>query len=278
MHRKVVLSIVLCLLAVAALAIGTAPAFATDGCSCHTAVPPAGGAPAAHAPFVAGVTDCTTCHQGWTVPHPTAVEPRLEFMAEAIGDPVTMTGRLSVNRHGRNGVVVYLQQRASAASEFTDVAQAITSRPILMDSGRFSGGAGASDARGTSYRAVSQGVAGAPVVMPALTEARLRPSVEISEMRGLGPNERLRLGRSVVAFGPVAPSWLAGEKVRFALEKKTSRGQTVQLRAQRVITDESTISWKVTPGTRGKYVVTVKLAATADHPGASGASWWLTVR
>ena len=147
-----------------------------------------------------------------------------------------------------------------------------------MDAGRFFGGAGASDAKGTSYRAVSQGVAGAAVVMPALTEARLRPSVGISEMRGLGPNEQLRLGRSVVAFGPVAPSWLAGEKVRFALEKKTSRGQRVQVRAQRVITDESTISWKVTPGMRGRYIITVKLAATADHPGASGASWWFTVR
>jgi hypothetical protein len=278
MHRKVVVAVVLCLVAIAALAIGTAPAFATNGCSCHTAVPPIGGAPAAHAPFVAGISDCTTCHQGWTVPHPTAVEPTLEFMAEAIGDPVTMGGRLSVKRNGLNGVVVYLQQRASATSEFTDVAQAVTSTPALGKAGGFSGGAGAPDAKGTSYRAVSQGVAGATVVMPALTRARLRPSVNISEMRGLGPNERLRLGRSVVAFGPVAPSWLAGEKVRFALEKKTSRGRMVQVRALRAITDESTISWKVTPATRGKYIVAVKLAATADHPGASGASWWFTVR
>lgn len=277
MIRRVVLAALLCL-ATAALGIGVAPARATDGCSCHTAAPPTGGAPAAHAPFVVGVTDCTTCHQGWTVPHPTTVEPRLEFMAEAIGDPVTMSGRLSVKRRGLNSVVVYLQQRASASSEFTDLAQAITFTPILMDAGRFFGGAGASDAKGTSYRAVSQGVAGAAVVMPALTKARLRPSVDISEMRGLGANEQLRLGRSVVAFGPVAPSWLAGEKVRFALEKKTSRGQRVQVRAQRVITDESTISWKVTPSTRGRYIITVKLAATADHPGAGGASWWFTVR
>ena len=277
MRGKIVLAVVLCLVAAAALGIGAAPALAASGCTSHTAVPPTNGAPAAHAPFVVGV-DCTTCHVGWTVPHPEVVEPRLEFMAEAIGDPVTMSGRLSVKRHGLNGVVVYLQQRASAASKFTDVAQAITSTPILRDAGRFYGGAGASDARGTSYRAVSQGVAGAAVVMPALTEARLRPSVGISEMRGLGSNEHLRLGRSVVAFGPVAPSWLAGEKVGFALEKKTSRGQRVQVRALCVITAESTISWKVTPGTRGKYIITVKLAATADHPGASGASWWFTVR
>ncbi len=276
MRRKIVLTVLFCL--ATALAISAAPALAASGCSCHTAVPPTGGAPAAHAPLVVGVTDCTTCHQGWTVPHPTAVEPRLEFMAEAIGDPVTMSGRLSVKRRGLNGVVVYLQQRASASSEFTDLAQAITFIPILMDGGRFFGGAGASDAKGTSYRAVSQGVAGAAVVMPTLTKARLRPSVDISEMRGLGRNEQLRLGRSVVAFGGVAPSWLAGEKVRFALEKKTSRGQRVQVRAQRVITDESTITWKVTPATRGRYIITVELAATADHPGAGGASWWFTVR
>ena len=199
MRRKIVLTVLFCL--ATALAIGAAPALAASGCICHTAVPPTGGAPAAHAPFVVGVADCTTCHQGWTVPHPTAVQPRLEFMAEAIGDPVTMSGRLSVKRRGLNGVVVYLQQRASASSEFTDLAQAITFTPMLMDAGRFFGGAGASDAKGTSYRAVSQGVAGAAVVMPALTEARLRPSVGISEMRGLGANEQLRLGRSVVAFG-----------------------------------------------------------------------------
>ena len=276
MRGKIVLTVLFCL-ATAALGIGVAPALA-DGCICHTAAPPTNGAPAAHAPLVVGVTHCKTCHKGMTVPHPKLVKPRLEFMAEACGDPVTMSGRLSVKRRGLNGVVVYLQQRASAASKFTDVAQAITSTPILMDAGRFYGGAGASDARGTSYRAVSQGVAGAAVVMPALTEARLRPSVGISEMRGLGSNEHLRLGRSVVAFGPVAPSWLAGEKVGFALEKKTSRGQRVQVRALCVITAESTISWKVTPGTRGKYIITVKLAATADHPGASGASWWFTVR
>ena len=276
MRRKIVLTVLFCL--ATALAIGAAPALAASGCTCHTAVPPTGGAPAAHAPFVVGFSDCTTCHKGMTVPHPKLVEPKLEFMAEAIGDPVTMSGRLSVKRRGLNGVVVYLQQRASAASGFTDLAQAITSTPMLMDAGRFFGGAGASDAKGTSYRAVSQGVAGAAVVMPALTRARLRPSVGISEMRGLGPNEQLRLGRSVVAIGGVAPSWLAGEKVRFALEKKTSRGQRVQLRAQCVITDESTLSWKVTPATRGRYIITVKLAATADHPGASGASWWFTVR
>ena len=128
MRRKIALTVLFCL--ATAVVIGAAPALAASGCTCHTAVPPTGGAPAAHAPFVVGVADCTICHQGWTVPHPTAVQPRLEFMAEAIGDPVTMSGRLSVKRHGLNGVVVYLQQRASAAGEFTDVAQVITSTPM----------------------------------------------------------------------------------------------------------------------------------------------------
>ena len=114
----------------AALAIGAAPALAADGCDCHTAVPPIGGAPAAHAPFVAGVADCTTCHKGMTVPHPKLVEPKLEFMAEAIGNPVTMSGHLAVGQRGLNGVVVYLQQQLSGASEFTDVAQVATVRPV----------------------------------------------------------------------------------------------------------------------------------------------------
>jgi len=50
MRRKIALAIVLCL--AAALSIGAAPALAADGCTCHTAVPPIGGAPAAHAPLV----------------------------------------------------------------------------------------------------------------------------------------------------------------------------------------------------------------------------------
>ena len=43
-----------------------------DGCDCHIAVPPTNGAPAAHTPFVASVSDCTVCHTDWVVPHPHA--------------------------------------------------------------------------------------------------------------------------------------------------------------------------------------------------------------
>jgi hypothetical protein len=71
MNRRFVLAAVLCL--AAALAIGAAPALAADGCTCHTADPPT--ATAAHAPLVAGVTDCTVCHLGRTAPTPVRSQP-----------------------------------------------------------------------------------------------------------------------------------------------------------------------------------------------------------
>lgn len=50
------------LVLVVAVGVGAQTAGAADGCGCHTAVPPTGGAPAAHAPLVGGAGDCTVCH------------------------------------------------------------------------------------------------------------------------------------------------------------------------------------------------------------------------
>jgi cytochrome c5 len=118
MRGKIVLAMVLCLIAAAALGIGAAPALAADGCTCHTAVPPTDGAPAAHATLVVGV-DCTTCHADWAVPHPdVATGLRLGFSGRSAETGYQLKGRLGLSGPmgamillGHPGVLVYLQQR-----------------------------------------------------------------------------------------------------------------------------------------------------------------------
>jgi hypothetical protein len=264
MQRKFVLGVVLCLVAVAALAIGTAPALAVDGCTCHTSTPPTNGAPAAHDPYVSAVTDCTTCHRGWTVPHPTGVEATLSLFV----DPRTkLSGQLKAGL-GINGVTVYLQQQVPGVGDFSDVGQATTharSGPIIKWNGVFDSTV-ASPVWGSTYRAVSQGVAGPPVVTPALAEALLTPYFSIP-LRGLGKGGDLKPGRSVVATGKMNPSApLAGEKVMFSLQRMTSKGWKVVQTGEATVSSAGTFAWKATPTKRGKtYEIYGTLPATAEH-------------
>ena len=161
MKSKFVLAVVLCL-AVAALGIGAAPALAADGCTCHTVEPPT--ATAAHAPLVVGVTACTTCHKGMTVPHPDLPEPTLYVKPYAAGIGADVRGGLS-RPWLLAGVVVYIQQRACR--------HRLHGRRKGHDRrgrGLYVSGIGlASD---LIPRAISQGLAGPPVVMPAISVPR----------------------------------------------------------------------------------------------------------
>jgi len=284
MERKVVLAIVLCL--AAALTIGAAPALAASGCTCHTTDPPT--ATAAHAPLVAAVSDCTVCHAGMTVPHPSLVEPKLVFGAEAyIADSgqeeMYLSGRLRAAGKGVNGVVVYLQQRASGASEFSDVGQVTTHRILMIGDGFFSSDGDsltAAMAEGTSYRAVSQGQSGATVLTPRMSTVTLTPTLTLWKLSGLR-NGNLRLGRSAVAIWRAAPSWLAGEKVRLILEKlRGTRFVRVRM-VERILRDDGLscrCRWEVTPRTRGVYQMTAAWPATAKHPRITAGDWAFEVK
>jgi len=279
MKRTFVVAVVLCLAATAALAIGAAPALAASGCACHTAVPPTGGAPAAHAPLVVGVTHCTTCHKGMKVPHPKLVKPRLGFSASFglrpngnpcvdLGDRLAKPGGL-----GLNGVVVYLQQRPPGATAFLDLRTVTTHKvkriPLLPGylhpDGWFSARLTA-PIWGGIYRAVSQGVAGKTAIMPAFTRTILYPGFGVW-VRGPDKHNKLKLGRSVAASGTAFPAeLLAGEKVKLTL----LQGWKVRAVGEATISSDGTYSWQVTPTLRGPgYKVYARLPATAEHWGVT---------
>ena len=267
MKRYALLASAMCL-AVAILGFWAAPALGAGGCTCHTAVPPTGGAPAAHAPLVAGVPDCTTCHVDWAVPHPEAVSPKTTLAA---GPYVGLSGQLGkgVGPGGYDGVTVYLQQRTPAASGFTDIKAVKTHHAhwyLATFHGVFEGTVSA-PVWGATYRAVSRGVVGTPVVKPAVfPEVLLTPGFARLQFRNLDKAGALRLGRSFWATGKVKPgAQLAGEKLIFSLKRMTSMGMKVMQVAERAIGSDGTFSCKFTPTKRGTWEVYLRLPATSAH-------------
>jgi hypothetical protein len=219
-----------------------------------------------------------------TVPHPTLYAPRLIFEAVAYfatdgQEQIVLRGQLGANTKEINGVVVYMQQRAAGASEFTDVAQ-MTTRPVIMSGpGRF-WSREATLAEGMSYRAISQGRSDAVVLAPRVRTVMATPALELWKMRGLR-NGTLRLGRRVVAVGRAAPSWLVGETVRLTLKKGPDRHQRVVRRVERTIRDggvSGDFQWTFTPKTRGEYALYARWLATDEHPGVSAIEAWFHVK
>jgi len=271
MRRKIVLAIVLCLGATAALGIGAAPALAASGCACHTAAPPTDGAPAAHAPLVVGVTHCTTCHVGWTVPHPDgAGESFVDLRGRAFDAGYKLNGRVGFASPmvfiGHAGVVVYLQQRLWGATEFTDLTQ-VTTNAL----GNF-GFTVASPPDFAAYRAIAQGhvVTTSGVFMPKKT--RLLPTPELTlQTRGFTPGRPItpttvKLGRTLTVKGTVAPVDLGG-RVTIRVQKRVAGKWVTRITMQRAISATGTCSWKFTPQSRGEYRGDARIPATAVHRG-----------
>ena len=261
MRRKIVLTVLLCL--ATALAIGAAPALAASGCTCHTADPPT--APAAHAPLVLGVTDCTTCHKGITVPHPELVVPSLTLTKAESG----LLGRFVVKGKGINGVVVYLQQRLWGETAFTDLTQVTTQTRIMGSTSGWFYFPVPHPTPWAAYRAVSEGVAGPPVVVPGKRVWLPKPELTV-EIRGIGGGwgeyPTTRLGRTLTVRGTVAPADLGG-KVTIRVQKRVNHRWVNHVRVKRAISATGTYSWKWTPSHRGKYRVFVAVPATDTHRG-----------
>jgi hypothetical protein len=253
MRRKIVLAALLCL-ATAALGIGAASALAADGCSCHTAVPPTGGAPAAHAPLVVGVTHCTTCHKGMTVPHPEVVKPTLTLEVHYWGFTRhwSVSGGLHIPWVPLRFVTVYFQGKAPDATAFTDLAHFRT-----LNSGSFRRYL---DKRviwkRSTVRAISQGRAGPPVVMPAFDGPAVDLPTPTLRWRLRGPVDgTLRLGRSVTAKAWVTPKDLVGARHWFEVHKRVA-GDWKWLRSvasRRPLSATGTYGWTWTPKHRGMY-------------------------
>ena len=93
-YGRMLTTLVPALALVATLGTCAAPALAQDGCDCHTAVPPT--ATAAHASYVASVTDCTACHVDWVVPHPDAGRSTLVLSGRSIETGFRLSGWIGV--------------------------------------------------------------------------------------------------------------------------------------------------------------------------------------
>ena len=270
MRGKIVLAIVLCLIAAAALGIGAAPALAADGCTCHTAVPPT--APAAHATLVVGV-DCTTCHTDWAVPHPDAGIWFADLWGRSSDAGYKLSGRAGLPTFfgflGHPSVLVYLQQRLWGATAFTDLTQVTT------------GGKGgfsfivASPPPFATYRAIAQGHVGplfgggTGLFMPKRT--RLLPTPELTlklharfDYGIITHPPYLKLGNSVRVNGTVKPADLGG-KVTIRVQKRINHRWVTRITAKRAISATGTYSWKFTPTTPGRFRVGATIPATATH-------------
>jgi hypothetical protein len=266
MRRRIVLVAVLCL-AVIALGMGAAPVLAADGCDCHTAAPPTGGAPAAHAPYVASITDCTACHKGMTVPHPEVVEPTLWGQLSfdpIIGRPIT-AGSLHIPWVPLGGVTVYVQGKATAATAYTDIGHFTTDRAGYFRAVLKKG----SIPEDMTFRAISQGRVGPPVVMPALNGPRVvdLPTPTLKwRLRGL-VDRALSLGGRIAAKAWVTPRDLAGPKPMFEVHRRVAGKWHWLLTVKRPLSTTGTYRWTWAPKHRGMYKMFALIGGTAayDH-------------
>jgi len=282
MRHRLVLAAVLGLAVVFALGIGVAPALAADGCpTCHT-TPPTGEAPAPHAPFIASVTDCTTCHVDWVVPHPKSYlwPSVLALSGRSTDAGYRVHGWLGVHIGGLTpvtkphpGVVVYLQQRLWGATDWTDLTQVTTG-----SEGRF-GFTVASPSPYATYRAVSQGHVGVRAFSDATALFRPRATTLLPKpdltllIRGLLPGHGIsptaKLGRTLTVHGAVAPADLGGKVTIRVRKARAVDGKWVtRITVRRAISATGTYSWKWTPRHRGFYRVDARVPATAAHRGA----------
>jgi len=271
---KIVLAALLCL-ASAALGIGVAPALAADGCTCHTAVPPTGGAPAAHAPLVVGV-DCATCHSGWVEPHPDTGIYYANLWGGSSDAGYKLNGRVGFptigGLLGHPGVLVYLQQRLWRATAFTDLTQVTTG-----SEGGFSFIV-ASPVPFAAHRAIAQGHVvtlgggGTSLFGPKATTLLPTPTLTL-KLHGrfdygvITHPAYLTLGDSVRVNGTVRPRDLGG-KVTIRVQRRVNHNHhkwITRITVKRVISATGTYSWTFTPGTRGRYWVGATIPATAAH-------------
>ena len=250
-----------------------APATCTD-CHGNAAVPAAPAAP--HGTLVAGITDCATCHKGMTPTHPVSaavVTPTLTFVAKQPvgGADVSLAGTFKRGTVALVGVVVHLQSTANG-TDFTDVTSVTT----------VAGGAftftvvGATP--GLSYRAVAEGVAGPPVVLPAeKTAAVTAPTAEAITLKLNGLNTvTIALGKRVTARGAIAPKLILTQAVKLTVQKRRANGTWAAVTTLTTTKTASAYSKPYTPRSRGTFRMQAVLAKTVLH--AKATSVWRTFK
>ncbi len=264
MKRKMILATVLCV-AVAALGIGAAPALAADGCTCHTAEPPT--ATAAHAPLVAGVTDCTVCHLGRAAPHTgTFTTPFVALRGSEATAGYRLTGKVYDMWLGGGAphpdVLVFLQQRAPGADTFTDVGQATTN-----SIGNF-GFTVTKPVRYAYYRAIAAGWIGPTwTSVPTIRGLKAVPGVTL-RMRGLTAGA-LRLGHRLGMTATARPGDMAGETVKFNVQQRVRAKWITRFTVKRTVSAAGACGCTYTPRARGLYRAHAVSIKSADYARAS---------
>jgi hypothetical protein len=220
---------------------------------------------------VAAVTDCTTCHKGMTVPHPELLEPTLYVgKPYGAGFGVDVRGGLSRPWLPFAGVVVYIQTREPAGTVYADVGKVKTDVRGLYVCGI---GAAVPPAYNLVPRAISQGLAGPPVVMPAIsvpTVPRPTPTLTL-RLSGL-TRGAVRRGHAVTVAGKVTPTDMAGQEVRLTLQKRNAHPRwssrwsgKYHPAVTRTISATGAYSWKYTPKLLGLYRVKAKIPTTSAY-------------
>jgi Cytochrome c7 and related cytochrome c len=236
--------------------------------TCHKATP-VDGAPVPHGPYVAAVA-CSTCHKGVDPNHPLSADvktPTLAFTAtQPTGNPdVTLKGTLKNGTSPLAGVTVYLQSTPDGTT-FSDV----TSVPTNATGAFTYTVVGA--AAGLQYRAVAQGVAGPPVVLPAkklvpVTVPVVKATITL-KLSGLTLGT-IKLLRTVTAKGVVKPLSV-GEKVTLLIQKKNSLGKWVKFTTKSGLVKalgNYSIAWRTSK--RGVFRMQTSIAASATHTKAT---------
>ncbi|HMJ79676.1 MAG TPA: hypothetical protein VK592_01380 [Candidatus Dormibacteraeota bacterium] len=232
--------------------------------TCHTATP-VDKAPAPHPPLVASVTSCTTCHVGMS-PHPAAssiVKPMLTIkaVAGATAGDVVVSGTLKSGATALAGVTVYLQVKTPGSAAYSDLSVS----PVTTGSdGSFSATVSGALA-GSFYRAVSQGIAGPPVVSPA--EASTEP-VKATLTLKLSSTS-IMLHKSITARGVLGPASLRGLSVKLTAQRKVgAKWKPAATKTKASSATTGAFTWKYTPTKRGSYRVFATIAKTAQHTAA----------
>ena len=258
-------------LVAAFLGVPAAPALAADSCTCHTAVPPTSGAPAAHAPYVPSVAECTACHVGMTMPHAGQVTTEVIWMrGRSIEAGYRLRGQIyDILFLGRSvqraDVTVYLQQRALGQTTFTDRGQATTNR-----FGNF-GFTVTSPLPYAYYRAIAQGqIIPTRIALPCVEDLRPTPTLTL---RLSGPTDGVRLlGHSITAKVKAKPQEMAGATVRFTVQTRGATRWITQTTVKRDISASATCSWTYIPRARGLFRIRAANIRSADFD-TKGSVW-----
>jgi len=231
-------------------------------------VPPTNGAPAAHTPFVASVSDCTVCHTDWVVPHPHARLPWL-LLGIPYASPrhLRLSGFVGAARgidivRGHPGVVVYLQERAWGETAFTDLGQVTTGAE-----GRFAFTV-ASPPRFATYRAIAQGhvggriVGGTALFKPAVTVPSLMIPVLQLKLQGV-TNGTVKIDHSVTANGTVSPADI-GVKAIIRVQERVADKWVTRTIVYRALSATGTFSYRFTARELGVFRVKFRTQSTEE--------------